>query len=64
MENMEMSEDQNSQLVGIFKTLIKDLGMPKTVDDITDPIFHAAAAPHIDEFDEARAECETDLQLL
>jgi hypothetical protein len=55
-----MSDDQSNQLVGIFKTIMKDTGLPRCLDDINDPAFQAAAAAHIDEFEEARAECETD----
>ncbi len=59
-----MSEDRNAQLIGIFKTLIRDHGMPRTLNDITDPDFLALAESHIDEFDEARDECESDLTLI
>jgi hypothetical protein len=58
-----MWNDQSYQLVGIFKTIMKDTGLPRSLDDISDPAFQAAAAAHIDEFEEARAECETDLLL-
>lgn len=59
-----MSEDKTNHLIGMFKTLIKDHGMPKTVNDITDADFHTLAVAHIDEFDEARDECESDLTLI
>lgn len=59
-----MSEDKSMQLIGIFKTMIKDHGMPRSLDEITDSDFHALASAHVDEFDEARDECESDLTLL
>ncbi|TWF50403.1 hypothetical protein [Neorhizobium alkalisoli] len=59
-----MSEDKTAQLVGIFKTLIRDNGMPQNIAEITDPEFLAFAEAHIDEFDEARDECETDRTLI
>jgi hypothetical protein len=36
-----------------------DHGMPQAIADITDPDFQALAAAHVDEFDEARDECES-----
>ena len=59
-----MSEDKSTHLIGILKTLIKDHGMPRTLDEITDGDFRSMAAAHIDEFDEARGECESDLTLI
>lgn len=58
-----MSEDKSSHLVGILKTMIRDHGMPRTIEDITDADFRSLAVAHIDEFDEARGECESDLTL-
>lgn len=59
-----MSEDKSTHLIGILKTLIKDHGMPRTLDEITDADFRSLAVAHIDEFDEARGECESDLTLI
>lgn len=59
-----MSDDKNSHLIGIFKNLIRDHGMPRTLDEITDGDFRSLAVAHIDEFDEARGECESDLTLI
>ena len=59
-----MSEDKSTHLIGILKTLIKDHGMPRTLDEITDADFRNLAVAHIDEFDEARGECESDLTLV
>lgn len=64
IEKIPMSEDKNTQLIGIFKTLIMDHGMPQAIGDITDPDFQALAAAHVDEFDEARDECESAFTLL
>ena len=54
-----MSEDKTTQLIGIFKTLIHDHGLPQGVEHISDPEFQAFAQAHVDEFDEARDECES-----
>lgn len=54
-----MSEDRNAQLIDIFKTLIMDHGLPRSINEISDPEFLALAQAHMDEFDEARDECET-----
>ena len=59
-----MSDDKSTHLIGMFKTLIKDHGLPRSVDDITNADFRTLAAAHIDEFDEARGECESDLTLI
>jgi hypothetical protein len=59
-----MSEDKYNHLVGILKTMIRDNGMPRSLDDITDPEFLMIATAHADEFDEARGECESDLTLI
>jgi hypothetical protein len=59
-----MSDDKSTHLIGILKNLIKDHGMPRTLDDITDTDFRTLAVAHIDEFDEARGECESDLTLI
>lgn len=58
-----MSEDKATQLIGIFKTLIRDHGLPQGVTDIRDPEFAALAEAHLDEFHEARDECESDSTL-
>jgi hypothetical protein len=59
-----MSEEINSQLIGLMKNLIRDQGMPRTIDDIADPDFRSLATAHVDEFDEARGECEAERTLL
>jgi len=58
-----MSEDKSSHLVGVLKIMIKDHGMPRSVNDIADADFRSLAAAHVDEFDEALGECESDLTL-
>jgi len=58
-----MSDDKSTHLIGMLKTMIKDHGMPQTPNDITDAEFRSLAVAHIDEFDEARGECESDLTL-
>jgi hypothetical protein len=59
-----MSEDKTAQLIGIFKTLIQDHGLPQGIEQISDPDFQAFAQAHLDEFDEARDECESHLTLV
>jgi hypothetical protein len=54
-----MSEDKTTQLIGIFKTLFQDHGLPQGVEQISDPDFQAFAQAHLDEFDEARDEVES-----
>lgn len=58
-----MSEDQTTQLIGIFKTMIHDHGMPRAIEDIANPEFQALAQAHVDEFHEARDEYESDCTL-
>lgn len=59
-----MSEEQNTQLIGLMKNLIRDQGMPRSINEIADPDFRTLATAHVDEFDEARGECEAELTLL
>ncbi len=58
-----MSEDKSTHLVSVLKTMIRDHGMPRSLDEITDPEFRTMAVAHIDEFEEARDECASDLTL-
>jgi hypothetical protein len=58
-----MTDDKNTQLIKTFKNMILDFGMPKTPEDIADPDFRSAATAHLDEFEEARSECESELTL-
>jgi uncharacterized protein (UPF0147 family) len=59
-----MSEEQNTQLIGLMKNLMRDHGVPRSIEDIADPDFRSLATAHVDEFDEARGECEAELTLL
>lgn len=59
-----MLEEQNTQLIGLMKNLMRDHGIPRSIEDIADPDFHSLATAHVDEFDEARGECEAELTLL
>lgn len=54
-----MSEDKTTQLINTFKTLIQDHGLPQGLEHISNPEFQAFAQAHVDEFDEARDECES-----
>lgn len=59
-----MSEDRTTQLIDIFKTMIEDHGLPQGASEIRDPEFQAFALAHVDEFDEARDECESHRTLI
>jgi hypothetical protein len=63
LEETAMNDDQSSQPINTFKNLIQDFGMPGSANEIADPDFRAAALSHIDEFDEARSECDCDMAL-
>jgi hypothetical protein len=58
-----VSEYQSSHLVGMLKNFMKDHGLPKSLEDIGNLEFRSLAAAHVDEFDEARDEFESDLSL-